>query len=625
MKKVHAWGIAAAALVAAGVAAAVPWTFGDNTIRQQLANQIRLATGLDLVATENGTVALLPQPHIKIPGVRIKDRWNNLNVDIQVLKGNLRLLPLIAGRLEVSSLSLYLPTITLNVHARPLNDRGAIAKASQAVTSTPQAKAADSARLGAITITGGRILLVGGGQDTSSQIGDVNATLDWSSISAPARLDGSLIWRGEKVAVSSLVTRPGELLRGQSSALKLSVSSRLLEMTTQGQLSTGAGGQYQGKISASSPAIRPLVSITGAGWPLPHSISNVAIEGTINVRPKSVALAQMNLQIDGTKLGGALAVFLKDARPLVTATLATDEIKIDHRSANFPQLSGPDGRWNAAPLPYGELAFADFDLRLSARKASFDNLHAQDVALVAMGRDGNVETSLSSTKAYNGAIKVDLRIDRGPVLPSMRGSIRFEGLNAEPFLRDAARRANFSGLASGEIEFRTAGSNFEEMAKLLFGSLKIRLANGSLSGLDLGEALKLSQTQPLSMPDRIRGGKTPIINANAGATIREGKLVFSEAMIDSGDIKSSVSGAIHLAERRLDLSIATAHAAPAGSSQAAPVQLDLAIAGRWDNPYIAPNPDSLIMRSKAAESLLRGLRKLRDASSASPPAVVERP
>ena len=88
------------------VAAMAPWTFSGAAMRNELAQQVRETTGLIARANGRTTLALLPRPRIKIEDVTIRDRDGKLLIRSAALRGNLRLLPAFAGRMEVSSISL---------------------------------------------------------------------------------------------------------------------------------------------------------------------------------------------------------------------------------------------------------------------------------------------------------------------------------------------------------------------------------------------------------------------------------------------------------------------------------------------------------------------------------------
>src|SRR3954468_23342338 len=110
MKHSAKWVGAGVGVVLLGAAIA-PWTFSGAAMRQEVARQVRDTTGL--LAETNGrtTLAILPRPRIKIADVVIRDRDGKLRVEAGMLRGDLRILPMLAGRMELSSLTLVSPDL----------------------------------------------------------------------------------------------------------------------------------------------------------------------------------------------------------------------------------------------------------------------------------------------------------------------------------------------------------------------------------------------------------------------------------------------------------------------------------------------------------------------------------
>lgn len=609
MKPTYKWGLVfviGAGIIAAG---ATPWRSWDDSVRNHLTQQIRLMTGLEMEAQESVRFAVLPRPHIKIKSVRIKDRWDNLSIDVQILKGNLRLLPLLAGRLEVSSFSLFVPTVSLNIHGRPLHDRGAIAKASDAAKSAAQTRIADSARLATIQIFGGRLLLKSSSQSAATHVGDINATLDWHNISSPASFNGSFIWRGEKVELMTSVSKPALLLRGQSSPLTLALNSRLLDISLKGLLTAGQKWQYQGPATATSKAVRALLSVSGANIPLPTQLRAGAISGNVSVRAGAMSISKLALKLDGNTFAGTLAIRDNEKRPLISGTLATEKLLLDPRVAGLPRPSGKDGKWNRRPLPLRALTDVDLDLRLSAQQAQFGNLRAGQVALVVHSRNGRLEISVSSQAAYGGRFNAKLNVESGPAIPALSGIMSFSKIDTGTLLKHAMRNGKFSGSASGNITLRSAGDNFAEMIKLAGGKINVQLTQGAVFGINLEEGIRLAKTMPLSIPGQIRNGQTPFSSAAAEAIIKDGLLHFTTASLINSSIRSDITGHINLSDKQLQLTVSAAQKDKPGQSKSKSPKLDINVNGDWNRPLIVPNPEYLILRSKAAAPLLRRIKK----------------
>src|SRR3954451_18972073 len=91
-------------LVAIGSAVA-PWTVSD-ALTGAIAHQLREAYGLELRVAGRSTVALLPVPRLKFDDVTIANRDGVPIVRGGQLRGEFRLVPLLAGRMELAEASL---------------------------------------------------------------------------------------------------------------------------------------------------------------------------------------------------------------------------------------------------------------------------------------------------------------------------------------------------------------------------------------------------------------------------------------------------------------------------------------------------------------------------------------
>lgn len=95
-----------AAAVLALAAAIAPWTFSTGAMLEEIAGQIEASSGLRAAAKGRSTFSLLPRPHIAIDDVAFADPSFALTIEAERLRGNVRLLPLLTGRLELANAEL---------------------------------------------------------------------------------------------------------------------------------------------------------------------------------------------------------------------------------------------------------------------------------------------------------------------------------------------------------------------------------------------------------------------------------------------------------------------------------------------------------------------------------------
>ena len=100
--------LGAVAAVALGAALA-PWTFSTNALLEEISGQLNASSGLYIAAKGRSTFSLLPRPHITIDSIAFADPAAALTIEAERLHGNVLLLPLLAGRLEIADVELLRP------------------------------------------------------------------------------------------------------------------------------------------------------------------------------------------------------------------------------------------------------------------------------------------------------------------------------------------------------------------------------------------------------------------------------------------------------------------------------------------------------------------------------------
>src|SRR5215208_4381976 len=98
-------GIALACLAALTLAIA-PWTVNTGRLTAAVARQLRSVYGLDLAVKGRTTIALLPVPRMKFENVALAVPGSPPLVDAEQLRSELRIWPLLIGRIELAEVAL---------------------------------------------------------------------------------------------------------------------------------------------------------------------------------------------------------------------------------------------------------------------------------------------------------------------------------------------------------------------------------------------------------------------------------------------------------------------------------------------------------------------------------------
>lgn len=597
------WAALAAAVVALGAALA-PWTFSTSALLEEIAWQLNASSGLYVAAKGRSTFSLLPRPHITIESIAFADPTAALAIQAERLHGNVHILPLAAGRLEIADVTLVRPQIEIDLDRKPMSSAGAAVRAAAARPATPEAEKADRARLGAVSIVGGAARLkYGGGQEDSLE--NIDATLDWRTVGSPATLDAAFSWRGERPQAVLWILRPGALLRGEPSPVTIRVDSDSVRLEAEGLGQTGAKPRFTGRLSASSPSLRHALGLVDISTPLPGPFENVQLTAKASVGLRDFQLTDLRFSADDNEFEGSFALRHEGSKPIIHATLASNFVSLKPMVVDMPALGGPDGQWSRDGFALPDIHDADVDLRLSAARARLLRLNIEDAALSLMLRGGRLEVSLAEAQAYKGTIK-----GRATFATNAGGGLEFHanaqtaGVDAGALAWDLAARQDIAGNLDSTLVLDASGASVAQMMRELDGRASFVLTEGEIGGIDLERALRRVDKRPLSSALDIRSGHTLVDRASATVKIVKGTANVEDGQARGPGFSLAFAGATRIPERSLALKAQANEADAAGKPRDKGVQIGFDLSGTWDEPAFAPDAAALIKRSGAAAPLL---------------------
>jgi AsmA protein len=598
--------ILAALAVVCLAAAFIPWTLPQQTVDREIAAQVKSATGLNFVGSGRATFTALP-PRISVSDVALADDQRSLSIQTRKVRARVRLLPLLAGRLELAEATLLRPHMTMDLDRHPAI-AGAVAQAAHAPAATLEADRTDDVRLGVLKVQSGSAFLQRQGEP-DIVIDHVDGTFDWRRISAPATLAATFAWRGEPASVDFWLAQPANLLRGDQSAATLRVKSVSLSLSANGNVSTGPHPQFVGRVVASAPSLRHLGRLANVAIPLPGLLGDTSLSGDATLADNSFSLSNLRLSLDRNDFEGTLALRSDGPRPSLAGTLAASHLALDPIIAEITPVVTPEGQWTQEPFELRDLSKIDVDLRVSAARTRLRRVQFDDAALSLLMKAGRLELALAEAKAYKGLFKARLSaVGAGGSTLDLRGNAQLANVDAGALAWDLLDRPRVSGTLNASVSMEAAGDSVLQTIRGLDGKAQISITQGDITGLDLNEALRRVTTRPLSSLNEIRGGRTVFDQAVGTFSINKGVAEIVEASASAPGLSIGMTGSVQIADRMLALkgmATQTSGNATSAAEGSQPTQLPFEVIGTWDDPGIVPDAQSLIRRSGAAERLYR--------------------
>ncbi len=430
--------LAALATVAAGLA---PWTFSKTALIDAISGEIYGSSGLYVAVKGQATFSLLPRPRIVVEGVALADPSAFAMLEAERLSGDLRLFPLMTGRIEFGRITLARALVTID-----------LGKSSGAapLSAASKPRAAPTARLGDVSLIDATVRLRDGEKVVSLE--NLWASLESRGPAAPATLKGAFDWRGERMEGFLWIARPEAIPHGDTTPLSLRLDGPSLTIEAEGMAQSDVKPRFVGRLTASAPSLRQAFAMFGLSPPLPGPFDNFKLAATASLEPDSIQLSQLRFSADNNDFEGAAELRREDERLNFQAKLSSGNFSLKPMLAYLPSLSNGDGQWSRETFDLPDLSRADVDLRLSAAHARLARLSVDDAEFSLGLRAGRLELALDRAKAYKGALKARATFAPGAQdAVDIHASAQTTGVDAGALLWDAIAHEDIGGSLDSNV------------------------------------------------------------------------------------------------------------------------------------------------------------------------------
>ena len=594
---------------------AISWMIDPNAVRLSVEKQIRAATGLDLMVNGDVRVSIFPGSAITLRQVGLKgsaSRGSGMTdeaLTVEELTANLRLIPLLMRRYEIADVSLQKPRINVTRNADGRSNWSAIIE-TLARTIKPGVDSPVS--FSEIRIKDGVLTYQNEARGIAETVNGIDLSLAWPSISRSFAATGQFNWRNELVDGSLSVADFIAALSGERSGIKVRITSAPLKFAFDGAIANRTSVLMEGTVSADSPSLRNALRWAGQA-PLGNGgLGRFALKARTNVVGDSIALTNVNLELDGNTAEGVITYSNSD-RQTVQATLAADALDFTPYVDTLRLVASSAREWNRQVFDLRGLSATDLDMRLSAAKVTIGTSKLGRTGLGANLRNGTLALSIGEAQIYGGVLKGSLGIKRADVDADVKAQFQFTDVDLASCVNELFGVNKLSGRGNLNFALEAKGASPFTLAQSLDGTAMLTGTNGAIAGLNIEQLLKRLERRPLSGAGNFRSGSTPFDSLNIAIRFNDGVATAEDARIEGPSTRVLLTGTASVPAREYDLKgvaslISTSDAPPA-------FQLPFVVQGPWDDPLVFPDSDSLIRRSPASAPLLDSIkdRKTRDA------------
>ena len=583
------------------------WLINRDALRGAVEAQIRAVTGLDLTVVGAIDVSVFPGSYVSFHEVGLKGGTDDPALRVDVLTANLRLLPLLLQRFEIADVMMLRPQIHVK---READGESNWTPFIQTITRTMKPGADNQVSFSEIRIQDGVLTYEDAGNHASEKLDDIDLSLAWPSISRSFAVTGQFDWRGERIDGSISVSDFLAALSGDRSGLKARLASNPLKLAFDGTVANRTSALMEGTLTVDSPSLRTALNWTGQAPPGAGGFGRFALKARANVVGASIALTNVNVELDGNVAEGVMT-YANNGRQTLQATLAADALDFTPYISTFRLLASGARDWNRQLFDLSELSTTDLDMRLSAARVTVGPSKLGRTAFGANLRGGALALSVGEAQVYGGVARGSLGIARSDTAADVKAQFQFLDVDLQACASELFGINRLSGHGNLNVSLVASGSSPFGLMQSLDGTATLTGHDGAISGFNVEALLRRLERRPLSGAGSFRSGSTPYTNLTVALKFSDGIATTEDVKMDGPAARVTMTGTASVPTREYDLKGVASLVTNGASS----FDLPFVVQGPWDDPLIFPEAEALIKRSTVTAPLLDALkdRNTRDA------------
>ena len=587
---------------------ATSWLINRDSLCEAVEAQIRAVTGLDLVIKGPIDVSVFPGSYVSFHDVGLKGGGAvepALRVD--VLTANLRLLPLLLRRFEIADVMMLRPQIRVMRSADGVSNWTPFI---QTIVRTMKPGAENQVSFSEIRIQDGILTYEDAANHVTEKLDDIDLSLAWPSISRSFAATGQFDWRGERVDGSISVSDFVAALAGDRSGLKARLVSAPLKLAFDGTVANRTSAMMEGTLTVDSISLRNALQWSGQAPPGTGGFGRFALKARANVVGASIALTNVNVELDGNVAEGVMT-YANNGRQTLQATLAADALDFTPYISTVRLLASGAHDWNRQMFDLETLSATDLDMRLSAARITVGPSRLGRTAFGANLRGGALALSVGEAQVCGGLARGSIGVARSDTVADVKVQFQFTDVDLQACGTELFGVSKLSGRGNLNVALTASGSSPFGLAQSLDGTANLSGHDGAISGFNVEQLLKRLERRPLSGSGNFRGGSTPFDNLTVSMKFAEGVATADDVRMDGPASRITVTGTASVPTREYDLKGTASLTQDGGPG----FDLPFVVQGPWEDPLIFPDPESLLRRSQATAPLLDAVkdRKTRDA------------
>jgi AsmA protein len=599
--------IAIAAAVGAAAVVVAKHAIPVDTVTAAVKSEIGAVTGLDPVVRGPVSMSVFPARMISFSDVVLGESGSDgPAVSVKELLVHLRLMPLLAGRIEISDITLIKPRIAVEIDSEGRTNWSSLIDTLARALKPNADRSERVLSFSEIRINDGVIVVRDAGRGVDEELRAVELSLAWPSIAKSFAATGHFDWHKETVAANLAMADFPAALAGRTSGLKFRVNSGSLNAAFDGAMSYAPNLKVDGTLAADAASLREALRWTGNAELPEGGFKRFALKAHAAVNDGTVALSNVNAEFDGNVAEGVIT-YSTNGRRLLQGTLAVEALDLTPYVSTVRLVAENTRNWDSNPIALNWFNGWEADLRLSAAGVRLAHTHLGRTAVAANMRAGRLVLTIGESQSFNGLITGNISLAKTETGADFRTQIQFTDVDFDKAMVELFQIRRVEGVGNASLEMESTGPSVQELARNLNGSAQIFAKDGALTGMNVEQLLRRLALRPLSGSGDFRTGRTPFDRLNIALQIEKGTATIEDVRLEGPNVRLGLTGTSSIPERDFDLA-GTASLTNAAADASNPFELPFVVQGPWDDPVVLPDAQTLIKRSGAGAPLLDAVR-----------------
>ena len=347
------------------------------------------------------------------------------------------------------------------------------------------------------------------------------------------------------------------------SGLTAALTDGLLNLQFEGSAKTGKAVSYDGQLSANITSVRQLAALGGTALAPSTSTGEIygpfALSGKATGTTTSAQFTGARVSLDALSGTGNFSANLAGGKPFIKGILDMQNLDIrPYQDAMYAQRPKGIQPWSEEPLNLSFLNMMDADFTLNTPNLIMSSMEMGQSSIKSTIKNGVLKTNIPSITLYGGQGSLDMNINAGGAVPQVAMDFTLANMNGKGFLGAAAGFTKLSGNTGTTMKFTGAGRSQAEIMRSLKGGGNFELAEGVISGVDIGQFVGGLDTALRSgaLPSGIGNAYTTPFNKLDGLfTMNGGVVTIGDFKLNADTVLAEGGGTLDIGNQNVDFSL----------------------------------------------------------------------